>query len=709
MMKGISVRVLCLVVVGVMCLSAGIPTLTNGSSVSKDEPLVAKASIAAETNDYEFLNLTFDEESDVTDYMWRAHYLLGEVEANSSVTWNETQECAELTSSRNWTGVIALGGFYPAMETTISFSVKLNSYGFNGPAFVIRWYGVYLALVSQESYVRCYEYYYNSNSVLQSSYANSPVWGIGALKWIDVQIDWHGNRTYHYDFSYNGTTILSGWSMTREDYDFTDPDLPWNSLAMLTFSPIATGVSYDTNYSCYLDNVTQTLEITTDSVYADYSHTKYSGMGFDGVYNETVVNTTELLESLGQRATYYFTLGQKDVAGGWTLSDMDRILSAGHEFGIHIGSVWGDGFSTYNESNIAELDSDWQTLSNYADDYAEWDDYTISWTSLGNGYDWPYNDYVFDTYDSIGRKFWMHWFSNAGGWVDEYNFSSGACERGLPYSGYNHKVGPDTDVPFSDWYDQLNTSMANGLNIVGNAEYWLRYSAPWYVSTTIDGPRFTIEYEDFVVKSEFEVTVNATALGHSGEYYEVYDLTDESMVFETDARTLYTIAFNATDNHQYAIPISADSDTTVTLNITRCSPIFSNIEWTATLDDNDESTIYYLVGLDEQMGYRVYQDGEVIATGLGPSFSFTAVGGGEFEIEVWHERTVSTLVVFTVNMVMLGIFVTIAASFVNPIAQDMRAGRQIKPERLMKNLVRTFIFIIVGLIMWGLLHQIAIG
>lgn len=128
--------------------------------------------------------------------------------------------------------------------------------------------------------------------------------------------------------------------------------------------------------------------------------------------------------------------------------------------------------------------------------------------------------------------------------------------------------------------------------------------------------------------------------------------------------------------------------------------------WSTTGDGNIAFTVS---NLNPDSGYRVYQDGEVIATGLGPSFSFTAVGGGEFTVEVWHERTVSTLVVFTVNMVMLGIFVTIAASFVNPIAQDVRAGRQIKPDKLMKNLVRTFIFIIVGLIMWGLLHQIAIG
>ena len=121
------------------------------------------------------------------------------------------------------------------------------------------------------------------------------------------------------------------------------------------------------------------------------------------------------------------------------------------------------------------------------------------------------------------------------------------------------------------------------------------------------------------------------------------------------------------------------------------------------------SATFVLSGLNPTLGYRVYQDGGVIATGTGPSFSFTTTSEGVFEVVEWHGKQVSSLVVLTVNMVGLGMIVTVLASYVAPIARDIQEKRPIKPEKLTQNLIRTVIFIVVASLMWGVLHTIAIG
>ena len=132
----------------------------------------------------------------------------------------------------------------------------------------------------------------------------------------------------------------------------------------------------------------------------------------------------------------------------------------------------------------------------------------------------------------------------------------------------------------------------------------------------------------------------------------------------------------------------------------------TSLYWTSTASS---SVTYTLANLASTSGYRVYLDGEVIATGLGPLFSFTSALSGEFEVQIWYERQVSALIVLTVNMVGLGIIVTVLASYIAPIANDIREKRPIRPEKLTQNLIRTVIFIVVASLMWGVLHSIAIG
>ena len=132
------------------------------------------------------------------------------------------------------------------------------------------------------------------------------------------------------------------------------------------------------------------------------------------------------------------------------------------------------------------------------------------------------------------------------------------------------------------------------------------------------------------------------------------------------------------------------------------------ISW--LMESSDVFVSSFLVsGLDTEMGYRVYLDDVLIAFGYGPSFGFTATGDGEYEIVVWTSKSVSSLIVFTVNMVGVGIIVTVLASYIVPIANDIQQNRPIKPEKLTQNLIRTVIFIVVASLMWGVLHSIAIG
>ena len=132
-------------------------------------------------------------------------------------------------------------------------------------------------------------------------------------------------------------------------------------------------------------------------------------------------------------------------------------------------------------------------------------------------------------------------------------------------------------------------------------------------------------------------------------------------------------------------------------------------EWTQECEEVTTPVTFTLSGLDTNLGYKILQDESVIATGLGPSFSFIATGSGEFQIVEWYGKQVSSLVVLIVNMIGLGIIVTVLASYIAPIANDIKEKRPIKPEKLTQNLIRTVIFIVVASLMWGVLHSIAIG
>ena len=562
----------------------------------------------------EVLNLTFDDPTDPDKNIWRARTDLGHTVTNGSVDW-EAGGYAKIIGTRNLTGAFALGGFYPALETSISFSVFVGGYTFSGPTFKFFWHGTLIQIVGYGGIVRCYVMSYNETGVLKAPYVASPNWGAPNQKWIHVTLDWYSNRTFAFDFSYDGGTIWQGWNKTMQNYDFDTDNSIWPSTVAFTWS-LGTLSTYETDYRMFIDNVTQTIPVERSSIYAGPSISQYSGMGFDGPYNETITNALPVLDELGLRATWHFIPHYEGVAGYWTESDMSAILAADQEVGIHAGSVLGDtgggGFTVYNASGINTFNERMALLFDYVSQYGR-DQNSIVWTTLGNGYAWPYTDYVLDNHQSLGRKFWVHWYAGMGGWFDYYNYSLGAAERGLPFAGYNHKIGVPEDVPFDLWYGQVNTTLANGLNIVGLAEYWFRYAAPWYVNASTDSLEpltFTAQYEGFNVWNEFELTIDLERVGLEGEYIAAYDLTDSDGIANL-SHTEDKARFNASDGHEYIIPISCDK--VVDMEITSYDRVKGTIAWTGTASLSNGTEVQFTIhGLDATTIYDMEVDGSLV-------------------------------------------------------------------------------------------------
>ena len=152
--------------------------------------------------------------------------------------------------------------------------------------------------------------------------------------------------------------------------------------------------------------------------------------------------------------------------------------------------------------------------------------------------------------------------------------------------------------------------------------------------------------------------------------------------------------------------LALSSTETVNVVVSEWEPSSQNVmaAWTA-----DAAASYVIGGLPD-MGYKVTLDGSVIAIGYGPSFSFTATDGGSFEVVVWYEKTVSTLIVLTVNMVGLGMMVAVVGGWVMPFARDIKRGRyNSRPEEMIPQVIKCVVFIVVASAMWVLLESIAIG
>ena len=186
----------------------------------------------------------------------------------------------------------------------------------------------------------------------------------------------------------------------------------------------------------------------------------------------------------------------------------------------------------------------------------------------------------------------------------------------------------------------------------------------------------------------------------SGDWFDELMLANESirLIFDTET----TVSFLT---HSAHIVVQPSAFVTMVAEYPASDV---RVAW-EIITDADTLITYTISGLPYDSGYRCYQDDLVVIYGFGPGFEFSTIGGGEFEIVYWYERQISAIVVLTVNMIGLGMIVTVLASYIAPIARDIKEKRPVRPEKLTQNLIRTVIFIVVASLMWGVLHSIAIG
>ena len=371
----------------------------------------------------------------------------------------------------------------------------------------------------------------------------------------------------------------------------------------------------------------------------------------------------------------------------------------------------------------------------------------LTWTNQGNitkpMHAWPPT--LATVADSYGRPFVLTIWSYYSLWFSFAKVSD-ILERGpdawstIVRSDPGYTVGMYAtlilDSETGDGVMMVNNQVTLGNETI-SGESTLRIVN---ITTSIESG--TVTMGNLTVETDASIVFDASGLVL--DYFVVYEVVNNGMI-DTAGKNMNisggsstplmgfgdfdgVIYLNGSLAESYNIQMSApsgvlhtDRDTTINidesryLRITPSTTHFFSISMSSltswSIVPSNSSTTFSLTvsGLDSTQGYRVYQDGVMIAPGTGPGFSFTAIGGGDFEIIEWYGKQVSSLILLTVNMVGLGIIVTVLASYISPIARDIQDKRPIKPEKLTENLIRTVIFIVVASLMWGVLHSIAIG
>jgi len=117
---------------------------------------------------------------------------------------------------------------------------------------------------------------------------------------------------------------------------------------------------------------------------------------------------------------------------------------------------------------------------------------------------------------------------------------------------------------------------------------------------------------------------------------------------------------------------------------------------------------FTLSGLDSGLGYKVYVDGEFLAIGYGPSFSFSYSGPWsehEFEVVVWYSAGVSRLVTLGYYMLVLGVLISIIAAVIAPLRNE----KHFSPEKIQRTVINIVIFAVIAMTLLGVVHKVIYG
>ena len=461
--------------------------------------------------------------------------------------------------------------------------------------------------------------------------------------------------------SYDGTIKKASF----DNLNITQPKHAIQPLGYLQDTRTAFMITFDGGY---------------DSVYDNYSVMHGYPSQIDLVTNATDIpspsnaNWTELMELVN---TYGCELGSHgtEMVDHLTLS----AASQAYQFGVSKAVI-------QSHTGVAPITFSWPFDSyNIAGAELGWQFYEFLGTreagSLPTLYDLD-RYYLFNTADTgvVMSKLWHFLYPCVYG---HYGFMH----------GYTHHIG--TPIPSYSTspaaLDFLMSRLAsNGSRVITPSMGLAEIRNARSVNVTGNADSFTTSYH-----------------GSYGNFTndECWFLLPESQIYGVGT---YSISSDGTygvltsGQHDYGLYTQTTSSQ---LNLTVTEWSAETKQWTPVIDSASDTVTYTLVGLEDGMSYRVFQDGAYLTYGAGPSFTFVASGNASIAVTEWHASTVSRLVMLTVNMLAMGLLVGVIGAAITPL----RNPKNRNPDKMMKIVLNVTVCIIVGIILITLVNDMFIG
>lgn len=554
----------------------------------------------------------------------------------------------------------------------------------------------------------------------------------------------HATYLMIFDTTAGNFTIGNGGTFTNETRGMVYYSTAWSYLPESDYNYIIRNI--EGVYQAYFGG-TGTIE-STDTEYAD------------PVVQYAIDNSPFANEIHFNPGTYIFNCSNDFYVGGWNYSvtidtAIDLTISGDNDvilkFRDGLTVAEGNGVSIFQINGTADgitisgLGFDWSTgldatfqsaVFYYGTLWPSWDsvdNLTIDSCTF-NGLNWSIWGDGLQNGVGVGNAITGNTFTNATYGMALHNSPSGCEVSGNTFESVTHALMIDS---VSNITAQENTFLNCGegefgycINIWDIAR-WVEVSENIFEDSTSTGRAILV---DKVAGKEDcqNVTIERNAV--TGFEYGVLALAGNDTTIENNSflETIVPITDNATStivfgnlNYSYGgsflgaaelRPNYVEYASGVRLYAS-ISPLQSmaNITlerlnaWSVNLTGLTVIVTFTISNLQADTTYKVYQDGVSFAITDSTTFTFTTATGGQFEVQEWYGKQVSTMIVMTVNLVGLGILIAVIGGFVMPFANNISKGKYRKIDVMMNDLLHCVVYIIVALLMWGLLQHIAIG
>ena len=630
-------------------------------------------------DDLELFSQDYTELGEVPDNVFLMTTTVGG-NTNATLNYDYGEAAIEytVTEPANLYGELWISEIEPAVYSTISMTYQFDRDNVNGYVKILLangWLNYYLLANSTHQLT---SYYYQPTLLSTSIY-------VGATDDDILTVNFDYNGANHTLRTYAGNRSMYTPAKDADIQALAYPSIlePCVRFDIEPFSICTTG-------TLYLYELTQT--IPERSVTA-IPYTAQS-FGLDGPHGYSTLDTgVAYLTANGGAGTLWFDWGYNEWKSGSVFETyIDLIENHSWDVGVHF-TVGLTGLSLSDAYSL--MDNEITNITGVIGSQP------TTWCSLGNADNVTHANYLWSNY---GMR-WRNEIANAhASNIDLlYNetwehYWSPASAAGATYPCYTHELDEEPAIlysidasKFTFWVDNMT---AAATPVVGFEIY-----------RTINGNtgEATFASVDITGQGYFETNTNGgDALVRVGS----------NLLWSSEEnQTLYAgySEFIVGDGEEYASGVAATPGGANVLTI-------SNYVWNASSSTIaswtawDDTPATYTVTASSESSYKVYLDGGLLATGLGATFSFTANSGGEFTVVVWGDRQVSAMVIITVNMVGLGIVMAVVGGWVMPLAKDVQKGKySVRPEKLIPEVVKCAMFIIVAVSMWVFLKNVAIG